>query len=449
MMRDQDFEDRLAAWLEDGPTAAPDAPVEAAIDHARSHPRRVHWWSTAGRGAAGHDLVAPVSTWRVAPRVRLVWILAVTGAMLALLAATLIGSHWSLIVRPPGNGLLAFSYEGDIWTVAPGRDTARLTTGGLEAGSAPTWSPDGHLLAIRVEGTDATRPFRIDILDVASGTRRTVATGAKAADGRLAFSPDGTLLAFGFGKDDLPALTIARVDGSSSRTVPDLVGTSPAFSPDGRSVAFAGRSPTAPRTDLYVADVATLGFRRLTTSAQLGLGWVSSPSWAGDGQTIVFETASVGDGGALTRSVDAIRADGTGLRELGRTTDPQGGDAAAMGPVVSRDGRLVAFQADGALEVREIATGATVDLAAPADLRLGAGGLAWAPDGTRLAALRLGSCSGPDVTGICLAGIVVVRVDHSAPAAVEAWSAPGQDTPPTFSWELAWQAVPVAAGTGR
>jgi hypothetical protein len=449
MMRDQDFEDRLAAWLEDGPTTAPDAPVEAAIVHARSHRRRPQRWSLTGRGAAVTDILAPVATRRVAPRIRLAWVLAVVGAVLAILAATLIGSRWSLIVRPPGNGLLAFSYGGDIWTVDPDRPANRLTTGGLEAESAPTWSPDGRLLAIRVKGTDATRPFRIDVLDVADGTRRTVATDAMAADGRLGFSPDGSVLAFGLGSEALPALTLARVDGSSSRTVPGLVGTSPAFSPDGRWVAFAGGPPSAARTDLYVADTTTLKARRLTTSAQLGLGWVATPSWASDGRTIVFEATSVDEAGTLTRRVDAIAADGSGLRELGRTTSPQGGDASAMGPVVSPDGRLVAFQAGGELEVRQIGTGAAVDLAPPGDLRLGAGGLAWAPDGTRLAALGLGACVGIDSTGVCPAGVVVIPVGRSAPGVVEAWTAPAQDAPPTFGWDISWQAVPASAGTGR
>ena len=131
MMRDQDFEDRLAAWLEDGPTAAPDAPVEAAIEHARVHPRRARRWSLTGRGAAVTDLVAPVPTWRATPRVRFAWVLVVVGAILALLAATLIGSHWALIVRPVGNGLLAFSYEGGIWTVGLDRAARPLTTGDL------------------------------------------------------------------------------------------------------------------------------------------------------------------------------------------------------------------------------------------------------------------------------------------------------------------------------
>ncbi len=40
MTREQLFEHRLAAWLEEGPSEAPDRALEAAIAHAEAHPRR-------------------------------------------------------------------------------------------------------------------------------------------------------------------------------------------------------------------------------------------------------------------------------------------------------------------------------------------------------------------------------------------------------------------------
>ncbi|MDA8237796.1 MAG: hypothetical protein M0T75_07940 [Chloroflexi bacterium] len=40
MTREQLFEQRLADWLEDGPFEAPERALEAAIHHARAHPRR-------------------------------------------------------------------------------------------------------------------------------------------------------------------------------------------------------------------------------------------------------------------------------------------------------------------------------------------------------------------------------------------------------------------------
>jgi hypothetical protein len=38
--REQQFEQRLADWLEDGPLDAPDGAVNSAVAHARAHPRR-------------------------------------------------------------------------------------------------------------------------------------------------------------------------------------------------------------------------------------------------------------------------------------------------------------------------------------------------------------------------------------------------------------------------
>ena len=40
MNRENDFDAQLTRWLEDGPVTAPDPAIAAAIDHARTHPRR-------------------------------------------------------------------------------------------------------------------------------------------------------------------------------------------------------------------------------------------------------------------------------------------------------------------------------------------------------------------------------------------------------------------------
>ncbi len=40
MNREDDFDAQLTRWLEDGPVTAPDRAIAAAVDHARTHPRR-------------------------------------------------------------------------------------------------------------------------------------------------------------------------------------------------------------------------------------------------------------------------------------------------------------------------------------------------------------------------------------------------------------------------
>jgi hypothetical protein len=50
-VRDSEFDQLLADWLEDDPFVAPAVPVEAAIDFARAHPRRRDWLAFLRRDA--------------------------------------------------------------------------------------------------------------------------------------------------------------------------------------------------------------------------------------------------------------------------------------------------------------------------------------------------------------------------------------------------------------
>lgn len=50
-VRDSEFDALVAEWLEDDPFVAPSAPVEAAVDFARIHPRRRDWLAFARRDA--------------------------------------------------------------------------------------------------------------------------------------------------------------------------------------------------------------------------------------------------------------------------------------------------------------------------------------------------------------------------------------------------------------
>lgn len=59
MNREDDFDLQLARWLEDGPFEAPDRPITAAIEHARTHPRR-RLFSALWRSAMDSMHLTPV-----------------------------------------------------------------------------------------------------------------------------------------------------------------------------------------------------------------------------------------------------------------------------------------------------------------------------------------------------------------------------------------------------
>jgi hypothetical protein len=85
-VRDSEFDQLLAEWLEDDPIVAPAAPVEAAVEFARIHPQRGDWLAWLRRDAM---------TTRAAPRLRPVAVLVAIVALMVLVVggAVLMGSE--------------------------------------------------------------------------------------------------------------------------------------------------------------------------------------------------------------------------------------------------------------------------------------------------------------------------------------------------------------------
>ena len=64
MNRENDFDAQLTRWLEDGPVTAPDRAIAAAIDHARTHPRRRFSTAALWRRAMDSMHLTPVTPGR-------------------------------------------------------------------------------------------------------------------------------------------------------------------------------------------------------------------------------------------------------------------------------------------------------------------------------------------------------------------------------------------------
>jgi Tol biopolymer transport system component len=115
-------------------------------------------------------------------------------------------------------------------------------------------------------------------------------------------------------------LTKTAVDATSPAGL--FFQTDPAWSPDGRQIAFSSkRSGTF---DIYVMRANGTGTTRLTDTSDDDM----HPTWAPDGTEIAFERS---------RRIYAMKTDGTGLRLVSRTL------ADDTSPVWSPDGKWIAF----------------------------------------------------------------------------------------------------------
>lgn len=168
-----------------------------------------------------------------------------------------------------------------IFVIRPGRGRARqLHTPGVHT-AAPSWSPDGRRIAaggyrqhftctgpVWLPACQTTFTYGLWIIDVASGATREIPQDAPV--GLPAWSPDGRTIAFSrFATPDQPEqdqLWLIRPDGAGLRQLTDLPGggAGPSWSPNGRRLAFETDVHTQQRRNIATIRPDGSGFRRLT-----------------------------------------------------------------------------------------------------------------------------------------------------------------------------------------
>jgi Tol biopolymer transport system component/DNA-binding winged helix-turn-helix (wHTH) protein len=251
------------------------------------------------------------------------------------------GSEFGPAFSPDGSQL-AFTWNGvqednyDIYVKRNGVDSpVRLTTDAAPDFS-PAWSPDGRRVAF-LRHAGGSR-FHIMLVPASGGPEARVAEAAHSPfpySRNLAFSPDGKWLAATDADPGTAGLVLHSVESGARRqlTRPPAgysADNSPAFAPDGRSVAFV-RGPTPQLGDLYIlpldANLAPAGEpRRLTTWTRPMLG----PAWTADGSEILVSAGDMHD--AELWSVPVASG-------APPTVITAAGEGATL-PALGRDGRL-------------------------------------------------------------------------------------------------------------
>jgi Tol biopolymer transport system component len=188
---------------------------------------------------------------------------------------------------------------------------------------APSWSPDGRLVAFARGGK----------IFVANAKGRIVRRfGSLAAD--PAWSPDGSRIAYAGGAP-APRIVVAGRDGRTlvSISTGRNVASGPTWSPNSRRLAYADQleidAPSqAGSNRVFMVNVDGSGRRLLVGSA-------AEPAWSPDGSRIAYVAyaSRLSD----TGQVAVIGVDGAGARRV------TSGDEPETGPAWSPNGRVIAF----------------------------------------------------------------------------------------------------------
>ena len=220
----------------------------------------------------------------------------------------------------PDGSQVAFSWDADragrsqiyIKQIA-GERVLRLTSSAADDRN-PVWSPDGKLIAFL--RTDNPNTVDVVLIPALGGHERNIArleapwtpsmSELRPPLGHLAWSPDSKRLAITDAISGALGLSLLSITSGEKRRLTSPSAEwfgdfSPAFSPDGKKLAFI-RAPAMSVSEVYVISLdgnfAPVGGPERVTAQNC---WIVNPVWIHNGQEIAFSCGQWGAGRRLFR----------------------------------------------------------------------------------------------------------------------------------------------------
>jgi Tol biopolymer transport system component/DNA-binding winged helix-turn-helix (wHTH) protein len=204
------------------------------------------------------------------------------------------GFEWGPSFSPDGSQI-AFTWfsneRSDIYVKALGDERSLRLTQPPGNSGYPNWSPDGRTIAYQHQNEVSPGKFEsaVFLMTPLGGAKHQIRQVSDSSSCITSWSPDAKTLAY----DDKPpgensGIFLMPLTGSPAvrmTTAPDtMLDGPPAFSPDGKQIAFARSTDAGGSADLYLVSVLDREERKLTSLNHA----IGSLTWTADGKRIIF-----------------------------------------------------------------------------------------------------------------------------------------------------------------
>jgi Tol biopolymer transport system component len=306
-------------------------------------------------------------------------------------AGMVVGSRLHLFATvqlpPPvglaGNGLIAYSSDGDIWMLDPDGTDPRPLTSGMAYDWLPVWSRDGKRLAYWSRASESDTQWRLMVTDADGSSPVEVATYEHRTSydpSSVDWSPDGTKVMYSACSstpqcDD--RVIVAKTDRLDFAPVgdPSLRAWEPVWSPDGSRIAFGGGD--GQDKGVYVMARDGSGVRRLSDVTDGSQNSFITVDWSSVGDRIVTQASPTGGEFRLW----SFAADGDTESQV--PGSPPGSILARWSPDGTRISFWVAEGSERHVSIIPADGGEVTRLTSELE-----NDWSWSPDGTRIVGRR-------------------------------------------------------------